>query len=93
MDRFSLEILERTAELAIDAMPPEQNPRVVACVTTIRDYIELPNAADEGTLHRAVIELLEIARLNCQFLIAARLEPIARQLGQGHTQINSRHLA
>ena len=83
MDRFSLEILERTAELAIDAMPPEQNPRVVACVIAIRDYIEFPNAAYEKTLQTAVIELLEIARLNCRFLIASRLAPIARQLGAG----------
>lgn len=81
MDLFSLEILERTVDLAVQAMPPEQNPRVVACVTAIRDYIQAPDPLYERTVQPAVLELLEIARLNGQFHIAARLVPIARQLG------------
>ena len=80
MDRFSLEILERTVELAVEAMPPEENPRIVACVTAIRDYIESPHPAYEKTVSAAVIELSEIARMNSYFLIAARLAPIAQQL-------------
>ncbi|HEY2384239.1 MAG TPA: hypothetical protein VGK48_23950 [Terriglobia bacterium] len=82
MDLFSVEILDRTVELAVDAMPPDQNPRVAACVIAIREYIESPNPLYERALQRAVLELLEIARLNCQFLIAARLAPIARRLSE-----------
>ncbi|HEY2384214.1 MAG TPA: hypothetical protein VGK48_23825 [Terriglobia bacterium] len=80
MDRFSLEILERTVQLAIEAMPPDENPRLVECVVTILDYIKSPEAADERTLLPALTELLELARANHQFLIAARLAPIVRQL-------------
>jgi hypothetical protein len=43
MDRFSLEILERTVKLAIEAMPPDENPRLVPCVVTILDYIKFPD--------------------------------------------------
>ncbi len=82
MDRFSLEILERTVKLAIEAMPPDENPRLVPCVVTILDFIKLPDPAGHMTLWSAVTELSEIARVNCQFLIAARLAPIARQLGE-----------
>ena len=82
MDRFSLEILDRTVKLAIEAMPPDENPRLVPCVVTILDFIKLPAPSDHLDLWSAVTELSEIARVNCQFLIAARLAPIARQLGE-----------
>ena len=82
MDLFSLEILERTLELAVEAMPPEHNPRVVVCVIAIRDYIHSPFPIHKKALSAAILELLEIARSNCQFLIAARLAPIARQLSE-----------
>ena len=80
MDRFSIEILERTLQLAIEAMPPDENPRLVDCVVTILDYIKLPDSVDERTFLSALTELLELSRTNCQFLIAARLVPIVRQL-------------
>jgi hypothetical protein len=82
MDRFSLEILERTVELTIEAIPPEQNPRVVACIGAIQDYIGSPNLVFERNLRPALLELSEIARSNCEFLIAARLASIRRQLNE-----------
>jgi hypothetical protein len=82
MDRFSIVILERTVELATEAMPPDQDPRVAECVSVIRQYIESPNSDYDKKLHYAVTALLGIARENCQFLIAARLSPIASQLGE-----------
>ena len=82
MDRFSLEILERTVKLAIEAMPPDENPRLIPCVVTILDYIKFQDPTDQMTLRSAVTELSEIARVNCQFLIATRLAPIARQLAE-----------
>lgn len=81
MDRFSLEILERTVLLAIEAMPPDENPRIVECAATILDYVESPHAVPEAAVLAAVVELAEIARGHYQFLISARLAPIARQLG------------
>jgi len=80
VDRFSQEILERTIELAIEAMPPDKNPRAALCVKTILAYIESPDAHDEQTVRTAVIELMQIARQNGLFFIAARLAPIAHQL-------------
>lgn len=80
MDRFSLEILERTVQLAIEAMPPDENPRLVECAVTILDYTKSPESVGDRTLSAALTELLEISRTNCQFLIAARLAPIVRQL-------------
>jgi hypothetical protein len=82
MDRFSIVILERTVELATEAMPPDQDPRVAECVRTILEYIESPNSGYDKELHHAVNALLGIARENCQFLIAARLSPIAQHLGE-----------
>ena len=82
MDRFSLEILERTVELTIESIPPERNPRVVACIAVIQDYIEFPNLVFERNLRPALLELYEIARSNCEFLIAARLASITRQLNE-----------
>lgn len=81
MDRFSLEILERTVLLAIEAMPPDENPRIVDCAVTILDYVASPQLVADTAVHAAVLELAEIARANYQFLISARLAPIARQLG------------
>ncbi len=81
LDLFSLEILERTVELALDAMPPEGNPRVGACATAIRDCIQSLNA-DSKKLEAAVNQLLSIARSNGQFFIVARLLPIVRELAE-----------
>jgi hypothetical protein len=81
MDRCSLEILERTVELAIEAMPPSENPSVAVCMNAIVAHIESPSTKDEEALRDAVTELMETARLNCHFLIAARLARIAHQLG------------
>lgn len=80
MDGFSLEILQRTVDLALDAIPPDETPNIIGCVITIRDYVKSPDAIDERELLSAILELLEIARSKSQFLIAARLSPIARQL-------------
>jgi hypothetical protein len=86
MDAFSIVILERSVELAVEAMPPEQGPRVAECASTIRHYIESPNSAYDKELYRAVADLLRIARENRCFSIAARLSSIARQLAQ--TSVN-----
>jgi hypothetical protein len=82
MDRFSIVILERTLELATEAMPPEQDSRVAECVSAIQQYLESPNPEYDRDLHDAVTTLLGIARENSQFLIAARLSPIAQQLSE-----------
>ena len=81
MDRFSLEILERTVLMAIEAMAPDENPRIVECAVTILDYVALPQVAAEADLYAALVELADIARANGQYLISARLAPIARELG------------
>ena len=54
MDRFSIEILERTVKLAIEAMPPDENPRLVPCVVTILDYIKLPDPAGRSATAASV---------------------------------------
>jgi hypothetical protein len=81
MDRFSIVILERTAELATEVMSPDHDPSVAECVSVIRQYVESPNPEYDKALRYAVITLFGIARQKCHFLIAARLSPIARQLG------------
>jgi hypothetical protein len=82
MDAFSVVILERSVELAIEAMPPDQAPRVAECASTIRQYIESPNSEYDKELYYAVADLLRIARENRCFSIAARLSPIAQQLAE-----------
>ena len=72
MDLFSIEVLKRTVELAIKAMPPEVNPSVGACATAIRDFIDSPISTNLKGLQAAVTELLNLARSNGQFFIAAR---------------------
>jgi hypothetical protein len=90
MDRFSLEILERTIELAIESMPPADNPRVAACVGAILPYVKSPKADEEGTVQTALIELVQVSRLNGQFLIAARLSHIVNQLSISRGALNAR---
>jgi hypothetical protein len=80
MGRISLDILQSTIDLAIEAMPPDDNPQIVDCAVTIRDYLRCPEKTGEQELLGAVLELLEIAELNYQFMLAARLSAIARGL-------------
>lgn len=40
MDGFSLAVLERTLELVIDAVPPDQDPAVAEGVNAIRRYLD-----------------------------------------------------
>jgi hypothetical protein len=80
MGRISLAILQSTIDLAIEAMPPDGNPRIVECAVTIRDYLRCPEITGEQALLGAVVELQEIARMNYQFILAARLSTIAREL-------------
>ena len=82
MDRFSLVILERTVELATEVMPADKDPRIAASVSVIRQYIASPDSEYGKELYYAVNALLGIARENRQFLIVARLSPIAGQLGE-----------
>ena len=79
VDLFSLAILDRTVELAIEAMLPSQNPRAGACIKTIREFTLAPGSAADEMFKAAVRELTEIARTNRQFQIAARLDAIALQ--------------
>jgi hypothetical protein len=85
MKGFSDFVLESTVELAAEAMPPQEDPRVGECLDVIRRYLEsdtesLPNFEDQKKIQPVVIALLQIAVENRQFLIAARLQEIARQL-------------
>jgi hypothetical protein len=86
MKGFSHFVLEYTLELATDAMPPEENPRVASCIQVIRQYLDLslaqwPDADYDKELRQPVIELMDIALQKRQFLIAARLQDIVRFLG------------
>jgi hypothetical protein len=80
MDRFSLVVLGNTLELATDAMPADNHPRVADCVKIIQEYIDFPHSHDEHELGRVVIELADLARQNHEFLINARLRDFALQL-------------
>ena len=85
MKSFSHFVLESTVELAAEAMPPQEDPRVGECLDVIRRYLEsdtesLPNFEDEKKIQPVVTALLQIAVEYRQFLIAARLQEIARQL-------------
>ena len=85
MKEFSHFVLEYTLELAINAMPPEENPRVANCIQVIRRYLDsnLAEASDyDRELRQPVIELMDIALQRRQFLIAARLQDIVRFLGE-----------
>src|SRR5438105_2716447 len=87
MKGFSHFVLEYTLELATEAMPPDENPRVAESVKTIRRYLDLsaaqwPTGDYEKEIRRPLIELLDIALDRKQFLIAARLQDIARFLGE-----------
>jgi len=81
MDRFSLVVLGSTLELATDAMPSDNHPRVADCAKIIREYIDLPHSHDENELRQAVTELADLARQNHEFLISGRLRDFVRQLG------------
>jgi hypothetical protein len=83
MDKFSLIILERTLELATDAMPLEQL-RVAEYAELIGRYSDSPNSEDGKQLERVVTELADLAFQNRQFLIAARLQDFARQFREGY---------
>ena len=82
MHGFSFVILERTLELATEAMPSENYPRVSECADIIRRYIDSPISYDENQLGPAVTELADLAHQNRQFLIATRLQDVARQLSE-----------
>jgi hypothetical protein len=87
MTGFSHFVLEYTLELAIHAMPPEENPRVANCIQVIRRYLDssLGEALEYGydkELRQPVIELMDIALQRRQFSIAARLQDIVRFLGE-----------
>jgi|SwirhisoilCB1_FD_contig_71_4132078_length_574_multi_2_in_0_out_0_2 hypothetical protein len=90
MDRFSLEVLERTIELAVESMPPEDHPRVAACVGALLPYVKSPKADEEETVQTALIELVQVSRLNGQFLIAARLTHIVNQLSISRGALDAR---
>jgi len=79
MHGFSFVILERTLELATEAMPSENYPRVSECADIIRRYID-SFSYDENQLGQVVTELADLAHQNWHFLIAARLQDFARQL-------------
>ncbi|PYS19082.1 MAG: hypothetical protein DMG17_03810 [Acidobacteria bacterium] len=85
MKGFSHFVLESTVDLAAKAMPPEEDPRVDECVKTIRRYLDLgeswPSSEYKQELRPVVSALSDIALQHRQFLIAARLGEIARQLG------------
>ena len=82
MDRSSFVILDRTLELVTDAMPSERHPRVAECVEAIRGYIDTPAYYDGDQLAQVVTELAELTYQNRQFLIATRLQDVARQLSE-----------
>jgi len=80
---FSFVILERTLEMAADAMPSEHHRRVAECADEIRRYIDSPTGYDENQFGQVVTELADLAHQNRQFLITARLRDFARQLREG----------
>jgi hypothetical protein len=82
MDSFSLIVLEETLERAAQMMPSQ---RVEEDVKVIRGYIsvielEPGNREHIYKLRKGLSDLVGIAKQNQQFVIAARLESIARQL-------------
>ncbi len=84
MDDFSFIVLENTLELATESMSMTSD-RVTYCVNVIRASMELmiPGSSERGTeeeFRQALIELSNIAHQKRQFLIAARLDSIARDL-------------
>jgi hypothetical protein len=83
MDVFALAVLERTLELVIDAMPPEQDPEVAVAVNVIQRSIESSEYQDRAALKRSLLQLSKIAQENRQFLIAARLEAFVRDMNDG----------
>ena len=77
MKNFSnFSVLVSTLDLVMEAMP--QDPRVDECVNVICRCLDSSTDSDE--LRSAVTTLLGIALQNHQFLIAASLQEIARQL-------------
>ncbi len=87
MKGFSQLVLESTVDLAAKAMPADEDPRVDECVKTIRRYLDLGESSPDSEyeykqeLRPVVSALSDIALQHRQFLIAARLVEIARQLG------------
>jgi hypothetical protein len=80
MDGFALVVLERTLELVVDAMPPDQDPAVADGVNAIRRYLESPQAQNAASIQPVVMKLAGLAHDRRQFLIAARLEAFAREM-------------
>jgi len=80
MDRFSVIVLERTAELMREMMEPRCHPRIAHALKVISQYIEDPAGVDEAQLHDAVVAMLDIAREQHHVLIAARLASIVARL-------------
>jgi hypothetical protein len=84
MDEFSFIVLERTLELVLETMPAEDDPRIAECVNVIRRFVgpteETPTAAREEKVRTSVLRLSQFAQQEGNFLVALRLEAIARQM-------------
>jgi len=80
MHGFSLVVFERTLELVVDAMPPDQDPAVAESVNAIRRYLESPDTQSAASIEPVVKKLAELAHHHRQFLIAARLEAFVREM-------------
>lgn len=80
MDRFSLKVLKNTVQFAIDAMLPNEDPRVVECVVTILDYADSPGFVTEDAVCAALCELGDLADSSQHFLISDRLALLARRV-------------
>jgi len=84
MDLFSMIVLENTLELAAEAMASAD--WVSEDVKVIRGYLNLldtdPGNAPEYSekLRVAILDLIQIANQNHQFLISGRLDKIVRSL-------------
>ena len=83
MDCFSLIVLDNTLELATQTLKAKH---VTEDVKVIRGYMDLivvdpSNQEYAQKLQEAVTDLSEIAKENQQSMILARLETIARDLG------------
>jgi hypothetical protein len=85
MSGFSRIVLDHSVRLALEAIPPERDPRVAECARDIRRYIRW--MADEGSvldyrdhLRDAVSELSAIALMHRELSIASRLQDVAEQL-------------
>jgi hypothetical protein len=80
MDRFSVIVLERTADLMNELMEAQCHPGIAHCLKIVRQYIEEPASVDDAQLRDAVIRLLDFAREQHDVLIAARLASIVTHL-------------